>query len=439
MNLILNGLRSVFKLTNIKALQVFQLLRQLSLLLVSILLAKSTLSTDAIGNYELLFYVGTSVSFFWLAGLLQATLAIFPKLDPNDQGPFLWNNYLLLLFLSVLLTFILYISQPLILRALGIQELRYFEIFIGYLLVSSPCFVLEYVYLLREQPLKIIGWGVFSFLGFLIAIVVPVFLEYDLGFSFKMLFYLAIVRHVWTLFEVVKRTELSIRKDLISEHLQVALPLIAYAFIGAFAFIFDKWLVSWFYQSESIFAIFTYGAKELPLATALSAAFSNAMIPVLASNQAQGLKELKAKTLKLQFIIFPIGIILLLTSHWWFPRVFSLEFTKSAAIFNVYLLILISRLIFPQTILIALKATRFMLWVSLIEIGVNIILSLILVQYFGLVGIAMATFVAFLFEKIVIATFLKTRFQISFDQYTNVPWFLGFSIILILSFCYTLI
>ncbi|MEM6380686.1 MAG: hypothetical protein AAF705_21055, partial [Bacteroidota bacterium] len=66
-----------FLLTNVKALQVFHLLRQGAVILVAIVFANSTLAVEVIGNYEQLLYIGYTISFFWVAGLIQGFLSIF--------------------------------------------------------------------------------------------------------------------------------------------------------------------------------------------------------------------------------------------------------------------------------------------------------------------------------------------------------------------------
>ena len=59
-------------ITTTAALQFNQLLRQASLVLTSILLAKSGLTTDSIGVYETLLFIGTTLSYFWINALIQS-------------------------------------------------------------------------------------------------------------------------------------------------------------------------------------------------------------------------------------------------------------------------------------------------------------------------------------------------------------------------------
>ncbi len=426
----------MFQLTNVKALQLFQLIRQGVLILVSILLTKSVLSTEEIGSWELVFYIGSSISFFWISGLMQGALARFPRLDQKGKRSFLWNVYMILLGLAIVSALLLSIGKHLIFGVLGQAQPAFFQQYILYFLLSTPCFILEYLYLLHNRPKQILAWGIFSFGAFLLAVTLPVFAGYGLEVSFQCLIVLAALRHVWTLRTLLKFSQFSLRIDLIKPFLVVALPLIAYAFIGAFAFIFDKWLISYYYRSEEIFAIFSYGARELPLATALSAAFSNAMVPVLGENLQGNLVALKDKTRKLQLLIFPVGIVLMLTSRYWFPIVFNPDFQESALIFNVYLLIIISRLLFPQTIIIALQETKLMLGISILEILLNIALSLLLIPYFGLAGVAFATFVAYLFEKVLLAVFLYRKYDLSISAYMDMKVFLGLSVLMVIAFCW---
>ncbi|HNG90674.1 MAG TPA: hypothetical protein PK858_10735, partial [Saprospiraceae bacterium] len=58
------------------SLQLFQLLRLGALVLTSVVLAKSGISTEEIGRYEMLMYVGTVLTLFWVIGLLQAIVPV---------------------------------------------------------------------------------------------------------------------------------------------------------------------------------------------------------------------------------------------------------------------------------------------------------------------------------------------------------------------------
>ncbi|HQU61462.1 MAG TPA: hypothetical protein PLU64_19775, partial [Saprospiraceae bacterium] len=95
--------------SNVRAFQVFNVLRQGATILIAILLAKSALGTEGIGIYEMLLYIGFTLTAFWIAGLMQGFLAQYPQLAPARQPAFLFNAYLLFLGLSTLVLSILWV------------------------------------------------------------------------------------------------------------------------------------------------------------------------------------------------------------------------------------------------------------------------------------------------------------------------------------------
>ncbi len=83
------------KISDISGLQLFQLIRYAALFLVGVLLAKSGLSSDEIGQYETFLLVGGLFSFFWVNGFIKALLPL--SADENiEQDKLLFNAFLLL-------------------------------------------------------------------------------------------------------------------------------------------------------------------------------------------------------------------------------------------------------------------------------------------------------------------------------------------------------
>ncbi len=415
-----------------KALQAFQVFRQGCVILISIFLAKSSLTTAQIGNYELLLFLGGSFTYFWVNGLIQGMLSEFPSLPEADKRPFLFQVYLLFCLLSILVFSILFIGKGFLIPLLaGQEELQFFHLFLLFLLLNIPTFLVEYYYLLHDKGNAIMGWGIAIFSMQFLVFTFPIFLGFDLVYSFWGLIALAGLKHLWALIVVSGYGQINFEFSKLKNYLHLSLPLIAYALIAGFALLFDNWLVGWYYKSDALFAVFKYGARELPLATALAAALSASMIPELVAKSNASLKSLKEKSTKLMHILFPISIVLLVLSQYLYPLVFSEAFSESAAVFDVYLLVIISRLLFPHSVLIALKKTSLLWYTSLVELAINVILSFLFVKLWGMPGIALATAIAFLFEKVFYVIYLKRKEDISFGAYTNTTVFYGYSLVLI--------
>jgi O-antigen/teichoic acid export membrane protein len=142
------------------------------------------------------------------------------------------------------------------------------------------------------------------------------------------------------------------------------------------------------------------------------------------------LEKIKSNAQKMGNWMFPLSGAFMLVSHWAFPLVFNVNFAQSATIFNIYLLLIISRLLFPQTILIGLQKTNLIMWASFFEIIVNVTCSLIFVRIFGLPGVAYGTFVAYVFEKVLLITFVSRTYQIQPSSYLNISRHLVYSLLL---------
>ena len=82
-------------LSNARAFQLFQLLRQGGLIVIAIALAHSGLALAEIGHYEMLTYLGYLLTFFWVTGFMQGLLSQ-RKIGLENATPALILEHLLL-------------------------------------------------------------------------------------------------------------------------------------------------------------------------------------------------------------------------------------------------------------------------------------------------------------------------------------------------------
>jgi O-antigen/teichoic acid export membrane protein len=148
----------------------------------------------------------------------------------------------------------------------------------------------------------------------------------------------------------------------------------------------------------------------------------------------EALAKIKAKSEKLMHLLFPASMVMMLFTRWLFPRVFTPEYIRSADIFLIYLLLIIPRLVFPQTIVIGRKKTRITLIAAIIELAVNIPLSLYLIQDYGTVGVALATLIVYIIEKMFLAGYVWFKMKIKPTEYIPVKIYAVYSIMIIVLF-----
>lgn len=415
-------------MTPIRALQFFQVLRFGTFFLTGILFAKLGLSTYDIGIYEALLFLGSVLSFFWLSGLTQSLLANYEQKEKSKE---FFNSFLVLAGISaiVFIAFRLLIT-PYSFLANNPEVLYFYSTFSFYLLFIGPSFLAEYMLLLKEKATGLALYGIVAFGVQLAAVAVPIALGYGLEEALTGLVASSVVRFLITLGLLAKYAEFKLDTSYIKQFLITAGPLMAATLLSGSAEYLDGFIVSKYFD-EGTFAVYRYGAKEFPLVLLLANAFSNGMVPKVAQQGVEeAVKTIKKESLRLMHLFFPISIGFMLVSEWLYPRLFNQDFSESAAVFNVYLLLVVSRLVFPQTLLIGLKKTKTIMMVAGLELAVNFGLSILFVQQFGLVGIAFATVVASVLDKLILILWLKSSESVSPVSYWPWKWHLGYSVII---------
>jgi len=415
--------------------QLAALMRQGVGVLVAILLAKSPLAATGIGQYEQLLYVGGVLSSFWLTGLVQALLARYANLAEAKQQAFLGLAYVVVLLAGAGLALLAWGLQSWWLPLLvGQSRLEGLLPFLVYLVLNLPIFLLDNYYLLWKRGRELFWFAVVSHSLQLPLLLLPIYLGYGLMGGLWGLVVLAVLRQAWMLLRIRAVVQWTFDKPLARSWLTAALPLVLYALVGTLSVSFDSWLVNWAYGGDQrTFAIFRYGAREFPLAMALSAAFGAAMLPVLSKDFAAGALELRRRSLRLFHLLFPLTIVLVWSSSWWFPKLFSPTFAESAPLFNVFMLITVSRLVFSRTVLVSLNENRLVFYGSLVELAFNIVLGFMLVSQMGLIGIAWATVAAYTLEKLMMCGYLYYRYGLAPKRYIPLSWLTVYSSLLFTS------
>lgn len=430
---------------NISGLQIYQLSRFTVFLIISIVFTKSHLSSAEIGKWEMFLFIAGMLSFFWVTGVIQALLPLYHrnrtyrKMGDSGTGksPEIFNAFLLLTFFS-LLTFILGHAVKSSISVFHLSgNVPFMNLLLLYLLFSSPVCLIEYIYLLNNRSYRILQYGFYTFSAQLILVIAPIFAGKDIIWSVYGLLIITVVRWIWLIILLKRYTKPEFSWEFMKEHLYLGAPLIITSLISGSAQYIDGVIISSVYRDPAMFAWFRYGAKELPLALLLANGLSNAMLPEFATRakMKESLVKLKLKSKRLMHLLFPITMVVMLFTRWLFPRLFAPEFHKSAGVFLVYTLLIIPRLVFPQTIIIGRKKTRITLIAAIIEIGLNIPLSLLMIKWdYGIVGVALATFTVYCIAKIFLAGYIWIKMKIKPTEYIPLKIFLIYSVLTALVF-----
>lgn len=431
--------RSAGDQTLVRAGQFTQVARQAAIILVALSLPRLGLNESVIGSWEALLYAGYLLGFGWLTGLTQGYLVTVR----NRPDPVVFGRRVLLLISGISLGVI---GLAALFHSWLFALLQFngpppgWLFFFGYLLIQWPAQLFEQLLVVERRPRLLAVWGGLSALGFLLTICLPIYLGYDLATAMGWLFGFSLLRAVGLVglsgtFRGTGRAPGRLRRlsdaSDVRHFLTVSWPLILFASLGALTTAFDPWFVNYWYDGdEATFALFRYGTRELPLLAALISGMTVVVLPKLAESRTDGLRLLRASSRRLMHWVFPGLIGLLLTSPWWWTLLFTEAFAGSLPLFHVYIFVVVSRLLFPVTVLTATGHTRLLPVFAGLEFVINVLLSVWLASWFGLIGIVWATVLAYLVDKLCLVAFLRYRTGIGPGQYTDLRWYGGYAVAL---------
>ena len=405
-------------------------------MLIGIVFAKSGLPISDIGQYETFLLIAGAVSFFWLNGLVQGFLPLIKKVNTTVKSPELFNVFYLVTGLSVLSgVFLIIFEQTIAGFLLQESSVPYLKYLLIYLLISAPASLVEYIYLLKNQGRQLIWYGVISFSLMFILVIFPPVAGLGIEYSLAGLVASVAFRCGWLLVLLFRNSDPTLDISFIKTHLRCSTPLILSLLLSGSAPYIDSFIVTSYFD-DATFAVFRYGAREFPLVLLMANAFSISMLPGFAdrSKLTSNLERIRINAQRLGNWMFPLSGVLMLISHRAFPLIFNVGFAESATIFNIYLLLIVSRLLFPQTILIGLQKNKLIMGASLLEIIVNVTSSLFFVRIWGLAGIAYGTLLAYVFEKVYLMVCVSKFCNIPVSSYLNVSRHLIYSVLLTLEF-----
>ncbi len=428
-----------FKLDKFNSLQINQFLRFGSVFLISILLAKISYfrysggyGTSIISRYELLMLVSSSVSFFWVASICNTLIPFYNSSDDGTKKRILFNAFAMLTLFSLLAG----VATIIIGHAKG-KDQDLFDVFGIVVFLNTPTFITDYIFYLKGKYKSMLLWGICTYAAHMLLLCLPLFYRQTLNLAVNLLLILAMVKFNYTIILLMKYSTISIHTRLIKQFMVKVMPFMFSILLAGSVEYINSYIINYYY-TESQFAIFRYGAKELPVFLILANSLSNIYNGEIARLNRegllmQGLAKLKASSRKLMYWVFPGTIVLLFTSKYLFELAYNVDLREGYKIFNIYLLLIISRMLFPQTVITSLMKTRVFYLVSTNYLIINVVLSFILVRFIGINGIAYATVISFLIEKIMLAIYCKME-GIKMSEYTPIPEYLFFSALTIIAF-----
>lgn len=412
-----------------RTLQLAGLIRFVFVLAQGIILVKAGVPLILIGQVELVFFVAHFFMYFWQNGGNNAMLSWSGRSNAGLSATVLAGMHVcafagMLLFVAAVMwipvpQYALLAEDPIMLAA--------------YVFFSIPATALPWVWLRAKRFKHILWYSIISYGAQLAVVTVPLIAGFGIEVMLTALAVFAIARWMYVLAAGDWWKEGHTSRIAMFGFLAFAAPLIIHALNSGVMDYVDGWIVSVFFGEEE-FARYRYGARELPLTALLLGGLTSGLIHRYRSNGKVDTPSLRAESLRIMHLLFPLTSALVLVSPFLYRLVYSEEFVVSARIFNIYAFTLVSRVVLNHVIVYVMQRPWVLTWSTLAEVVINVILSILLIRWLGLYGIPLATAIAYLLHRIYLGLYVYRMWDVHIARYVPLKTYAGYVILMLLCF-----
>ncbi len=411
--------------SNTRALQLSGMVRFACVFLQGVVLVKLGVSHELIGLIEMLFFLSEFSRYFILNGTKTAAFAW----KGNTGGTTRSRLYAIHVF-ALISVLVLVLSYYIAAGDVGYDIERLFLLAgFTYFMITAEQYDWIFLELQRRfylLPYSIIVYG-------LQALIVCLSIYYGtINLMLGLLTLLYFIR-TFHLHRLLKNEKYS--RAIMLSFAAVVTPIAAQTVVNGIMPFIDLWVVEYRFD-DATFLYFKYGARQFPVFMILLAGLRQGLLAGLKhkSLEEKALairKEIKTHTL----IIFLPAILLMLISPLLYPLVYDGDFLISAFIFNTYLLILIFHVFIIQVFFFLENKEWVLFRFSIAEALLNLILSILLSQMYGLFGIVWATVIANVFMKALQFVWIRRNLALEMRDLLPIKRYALYSLGLIIAFC----
>lgn len=245
--------------------------------------------------------------------------------------------------------------------------------------------------------------------------------------SYMLLFILIETIYAVSVYVIVKniigKFYIRLDKKLIRRILLFSVPIGLASVVGTLNIELDKLMIGRFLDTEQL-ALYTNASREMPV-TVISTSLTAVLLPQLARLLKNG-EDYKAINLWANATVLSYIIInFISTGLFTFASdvivlLYSDKYLAGTSVFRVFNLVLLLRCTYFGMILNAKGKTKFILYSSIISLGINCVLNFILFRIFGFVGPAIATFISQFVINLVQLIYTAKIMNVKFTQIF--PW-----------------
>jgi O-antigen/teichoic acid export membrane protein len=373
--------------------------------------------------------VTSSLTFFWVSAICNTLIPYYNNANPVRKKKVLFNTFVLLTVFSIIAAIVVVIMG----RTISGKDKYLFDMFALVVLLNTPTYITDYIYYLTGQYKQLIRWGVITFVAQILLLCVPLAMGYSLGLAVNMLLLLSMVKFSFTVLLLMKYSTISVQTRLSADFMKKATPVMFSILLAGSMEYVNSYIVEFNFSKET-FAMFRYGARELPIFLILANSLSNVYSGEISKyniqgNLDEGLANLKRSSQRLMRWLFPATALTMFLSPYLFKYAYNDQLLEGYKVFNIYLLLIISRMVFPQTVIMGILKNRVFYVISSNYLIINIILSFWFIYLLGdITGIAYATVISYTIEKLMLIAVCKME-GISLRKYSPIGEWIAYSLL----------
>ena len=378
-----------------------KLFHSISTLIIFVILSRYFTKTDY-GTYRQFWLFGFTLIPLFLLGIPSSITYFIAGAKLQQQKTAIINSVIITTAMTVFVGFLFFLLQNEFILIIKNQRLINFIFPLVILQMFAPMFYLYQPILvsLKKNKLVVLISVVTSSI-ILLYVIIIIFTNSTLEIFLPILSIVmglnAIIIFV-IIYSISNVKKVTINWKSIKNQIYFSAPLGMALFFGIISKQLDKFLVSYFTNSE-IFAIYANGAVELPFINLITNSVTVILLPEYvklwkSKKQLRIIDIWNNSITKTATIIIPIMIFSMVMHNEIISILFGPMYVSSATIFFIYLFILPMRLATFGSVLIAIGKTKAILKYTIIAVIINFIFSIIGFHYLNISGIAIATVIS---------------------------------------------
>lgn len=385
-------------------------------IILSIILVRLIAKADY-GSYRQAMMLYATFGMIFLFGIPQSIYYFIPQLSKEDQKRLSAQSFIYLFFFGSLLTIAFYFLSGNIAEWFNNDALTsYIKIFSPYFLFMLPTqAIIPLLISINRHKAAAITSIIFMMVS-IVSVLLPLFIGFGLAEIFISMVAFAFIQILVVILYTAKLLQGFVWKwnsVFLKRQFAYAYPIGLSQVVGIISRALDKYIISFAFMPER-FATYEIGAKEIPLVNILPYSISNVLQPKLVEYYQKGdldtfIKLWHASIRKVSLIMLPIFVFLFITAQELMVFLYTSNYIGSVLIFRIYLCLLPLRVTAYGPILMAAGRPKFVFLATCIGLGLNLCLSIGLLQLIGFVGPAIATVIT---QCFVIILYLKKISQI---------------------------